>query len=279
MISIELKGKNGRPILCDLRFDEKEENKSLVILCHGFKGFKDWGHFNLIANQLVKNGFIVLKFNFSHNGGTMKEPIDFPDLEAFGENDYIKELNDIDIVLNSVENGLISEELLSWNKKTFLIGHSRGGGIAILKASEDKRIHKIVTWAGVSDFFDRLPTGLKLNRWKDTGVYWVRNGRTNQEMPMYYNFVEVLFANKERLNIQSACGKLTIPQLIIHGSADEAVSFIEAEKLQSWNKNSILFNIKFAGHTFGGKHPFEDSDLPDHSKIMLEKTTQFLNEQ
>lgn len=279
MKSIELEGKNSRPILCDLRFDENVENKSLIIFCHGFKGFKDWGHFNLIADQLVKNGFIVLKFNFSHNGGTMEEPIDFPDLEAFGENDYIKELNDIDVVLNSIENGLIAKELSNWNKKTFLIGHSRGGAIAVLKACEDHRIHKVVTWAGVSNLFDRLPTGTKLNRWKDTGVYWVKNGRTNQDMPMYYNFVEVLYANKERLNIRNACEKLTIPQLIIHGSADEAVSFVEGEKMQSWNKNSILFNIEFAGHTFGGKHPFDDSELPDHSKIMLEKTIQFLNAQ
>ena len=98
-------------------------------------------------------------------------------------------------------------------------------------------------------------------------------------MPMYYNFVEVLYANKERLNIRNACEKLTIPQLIIHGSADEVVSFVDGEKMQSWNKNSILFNIEFAGHTFGGKHPFEDSELPDHSKIMLEKTTQFLSAQ
>ena len=279
MKSIELEGKDGRPILCDLRFDKKANQKSLVIFCHGFKGFKDWGHFNLIADQLVKNGFIVLKFNFSHNGGTMEDPIDFPDLEAFGENDYIKELNDIDVVLNSIDNGKISKELLSWNKKIFLIGHSRGGAIAILKACEDNRIHKIVTWAGVSDLFDRLPTGSKLNSWKDTRVYWVRNGRTNQDMPMHYSFVEVLYANKERLNIQSACEKLTIPQLIIHGSADEAVSFSEAKKMQSWNKNSILFNVECAGHTFGGKHPFEDSELPIYTKIMLEKTTHFLNEQ
>ncbi len=279
MKSFELKGKNGKPIICDLRFNEKGENKPLIIFCHGFKGFKDWGHFNLIADQFSKNGFIFLKFNFSHNGGTMEEPIDFPDLEAFGENDYIKELNDIEVLLDSIEKGVISKELTNWNKKIFLIGHSRGGGIAILKAYEDQRIDKVVTWAGVSNLLNRLPDEIKLKKWKESGVYWIKNGRTHQNMPMYYSFVEVLYSNKERLNIQKACENLTIPQLIIHGSSDEAVSFSEGERMQSWNENSVFFNVKLAGHTFGGKHPFQELELPKHSKIIVEKTIQFLNAQ
>ncbi len=277
--NIELEGKNGRPILCDLRFDEKGKDQSLIIFCHGFKGFKDWGHFNLIADQLVKNGFIVLKFNFSHNGGTMEEPIDFSDLEAFGENDFIKELNDIEVVLNDVENGFVSKKLVNWNKKTFLIGHSRGGGVAILKANEDPRIHKVVSWAGVSDLLNSLPNSRNLKRWKESGVYWMKNSRTYQDMPMYYNFVEILYANKERLDIKSACEGLKIPQLIIHGSSDESVSFLEGKKLQSWNRDAVFFEIESAGHTFGGKHPFEETSLPEHSKIMVEKTTEFLNAQ
>lgn len=277
--NIELEGKNGRPILCDLRFDEKKKDQSLIIFCHGFKGFKDWGHFNLIADELVKNEFIVLKFNFSHNGGTMEQPIDFPDLEAFGENDFIKELNDIEVVLNDIETGVISKKIVNWNKKIFLIGHSRGGGVAILKANEDSRIDKVVSWAGVSNLLNSLPNSKNLKRWKESGVYWMKNGRTYQDMPMYYNFVEVLHANVERLSIEDACANLKIPQLVIHGSSDESVSFLEGKKIQNWNKNAVFFEVESAGHTFGGKHPFEELELPNHSKIMLKKTIEFLNAQ
>ena len=35
--------------------------------------------------------------------GTVQQPIDFPDLEAFGHNNYTKELDDLDQVLNWVE--------------------------------------------------------------------------------------------------------------------------------------------------------------------------------
>jgi len=41
----------------------------------------------------------------------------------------------------------------------------------------------------------------------------------------------------------------------------------------------VFFNVKLAGHTFGGKHPFQELELPKHSKIIVEKTIQFLNAQ
>jgi len=276
---IVLDGKDGRPILCDLRFKKSEEKQPLIIFCHGFKGYKDWGHFNLISNMLASNDFNVLKFNFSHNGGTIENPIDFPDLEAFGENDYIKELNDLEVVLDAVEHGYIAKELTNWNKKVYLIGHSRGGAIVILKASEDARIDKIVTWASVSDLISRLPNSIDLKRWESSGVFWIKNGRTLEDLPMYYNFVQILNKNRDRLNINTACKKLIIPQLIIHGTSDEAVSISEAKDLQRWNKSSTFIEIESAGHTFGGKHPFDKLELPIHSKILVEKTIDFLQGQ
>ena len=59
------------------------DSNPLIIFCHGYKGFKDWGAWNLMAEAFAKIGFCFIKFNFSHNGGTIEQPIDFPDLEAF----------------------------------------------------------------------------------------------------------------------------------------------------------------------------------------------------
>ena len=83
-----------KPILIDTFYNENVKNQPLVIFCHGYKGFKDWGAWNHMAETIAKEGFCLIQFNFSHNGGTMENPIDFPDLEAFGNNNYTKELDD-----------------------------------------------------------------------------------------------------------------------------------------------------------------------------------------
>ena len=90
--NIQIKGKHGLPILLDLNYIQTNTEKPLVVFCHGYKGFKDWGPWNLVAKNFADAGFVFAKFNFSHNGGTVEQPIDFPDLEAFGQNNFIKEL-------------------------------------------------------------------------------------------------------------------------------------------------------------------------------------------
>src|SRR5690606_15053818 len=95
-----IKRPNKKPILWDAFFNANQTQKPLVIFCHGYKGFKDWGAWDLVANHFAEAHFFFVKFNFSHNGGTMDQPIDFPDLESFAENNYSKELEDLDDLIN-----------------------------------------------------------------------------------------------------------------------------------------------------------------------------------
>ncbi|MCA9750036.1 MAG: hypothetical protein KC414_13080, partial [Romboutsia sp.] len=52
------------------------------------------------------------------------------------------------------------------------------------------------------------------------------------------------------------------PQLIIHGTADEAVGFSHAQRLKNWNAKAELHLIENANHVFGAKHPYADNHLP-----------------
>ncbi len=89
-------GYNGqKPIVADVTYPQNSSHLPVVIFCHGYKGFKDWGAWGLVANAFAKEGFAFLKFNFSHNGGTFEQPIDFPDLEAFSEDNFTKQLDDL----------------------------------------------------------------------------------------------------------------------------------------------------------------------------------------
>ena len=80
---ILIKGSAGKSILIDATFKANTKPKTVVIFCHGFKGFKDWGPFNKIADYFAQQDFVFVKFNFSYNGTTPKSPIDFDDLKAF----------------------------------------------------------------------------------------------------------------------------------------------------------------------------------------------------
>lgn len=259
---------NRRSILVDIRGPLGGET---VIFCHGYKGFKDWGCWNLVADYLAMNNICVVKFNFSCNGGTMSNPIDFPDLRAFGENSYSKEIQDLNDVIDAVDQEYGFSSLT-------LIGHSRGGGIVTLVGSQENRITKIITWAGVSDFSTRFPKDKFLSNWKENGVFYVKNGRTGQEMPHLWQFHEDFEKNKERLNIQKSVSSLSIPYLIIHGSDDEAVNVNEAFNLKKWGSTSKLQLIHGAGHTFGAKEPWTDTELPDSLKEVLAQTVKFISE-
>lgn len=277
LLNIQIEGGFRKPILTDIFYHETNTRKPLVIFIHGFKGFKDWGHFNLIAERFANEGLVFVKFNFSHNGTTPEHPADFADLEAFGNNNFSIETDDlgrvIDFALTQSEpskRGEIDPDRL------FLIGHSRGGGIAILKAGEDARVKKIVTWAAVNDFGNLWSQNM-LSDWEKKGVIYIENARTRQQMPLYYQLAENYFANEERLHISSAAKNLNIPFLIVHGTEDEAVPYASALKLQELNPGATVLTIDGGNHVFGAKHPFTETSLPADAEFVLNKTVEFLS--
>ncbi|APY08370.1 alpha/beta hydrolase [Winogradskyella sp. J14-2] len=254
-----------KPILLDSFYSKEFTNQPVIIFCHGYKGFKDWGAWNLMAKSIAEVGVCFVKFNFSHNGGTMENPIDFPDLEAFGNNNYSIELDDLNDVIDWVTTAFKDNLFVDINNLT-LLGHSRGGGIAIIKASEDKRIKKLITLASVCDFAKRTATIGNLKEWEEHGVKYVINGRTKQQMPHYYQFYEDFKANEKRLDIEKAEKQLLVPHLIIHGDNDTSVKIDEAHALHKWNPNSQLEIIKGADHVFNIKHPWERLELSKELK-------------
>lgn len=262
--------KNQKPILGDITFDNTVQKAPLVLFCHGYKGYKDWGAWNVMAKYLAEKGKCVVKFNFSHNGGTVEEPIDFPDLEAFAENTYTKELDDLGDVINWLFDEKNKHVIWFDLEQLTLMGHSRGGGITILKASEDKRVSKLVTLAAVSDFESRFPEGEELEKWRKEGVRYVLNGRTKQQMPHNFSFYEDFQTNKERLNILKAEAKLDMPHFIYHGDLDEAVNVQAAFDLKQVNPKADLRVIQGASHTFGTYHPYDKNELPSELKIAIE---------
>jgi len=271
----QIPGADNKPMLTDVFFCSNGNPKPVILFVHGFKGFKDWGHFNLLGKLFAEAGFVFVKFNFSHNGTTPEKPLEFSDLEAFGNNNYVKELHDLETVINYITQTTDPSAEANINE-FYLLGHSRGGGISIIKAAENIKIKKLVTWASVSDLLNRNSSAT-IKEWKDKGVVYAYNARTKQNMPLYLQFYEAIEANKERLDIKKCAHGLQIPYLVIHGTNDEAVPFKEAEALNNFCPSAKLLKIPEANHTFGVSHPFTGNQLPEHAKLVVNETIRFFN--
>ncbi|MEX1003154.1 MAG: alpha/beta fold hydrolase [Crocinitomicaceae bacterium] len=265
-------GSDHRKSLYDAKIDKT--SKAVVIFIHGYKGFKDWGAWNLMADAFFQEGFGFVKFNMTHNGGTIDEPIDFPDLKAFARNRYSYELFDVATIIDETQR-LIEKEL-ELDIPIYLLGHSRGGGIAILQAVKDSRIKKVVSLAGISDIESRFPMGEQMKEWKEKGVYYVTNSRTHQEMPHYFSWYEDFLEHRNELDIELAARELKIPFLQIHGDMDQSVSISEGLALAAYTDTRIAI-IKGAEHTFGTKHPWDSDQLPEDLKKAINKAIEFFN--
>ncbi|RZL49799.1 MAG: alpha/beta hydrolase [Pedobacter sp.] len=263
-------GAAQKTIFGDLTYDDKNTNAPLVIFVHGFKGFKDWGAHNLVANYFASNGFRYLKFNLSHNGVTTQQPNDVSDLECLAANTFSKEMLDIDLVIKyAVEN-------LNANS-VFLIGHSRGGGLSVLQAANNPFIKALITWSSISSF-NSLWKKEQENEWRKEGKIYVENARTKEKMPLNLSLLEDFEINADRLNIIEGAKRINIPWLIVQGDDDINVPFEHAQKLANANPSSRLIKIEGANHVYGASHPYDKETLPAQLFLVCQKSTSFLNE-
>ncbi|HEY1021258.1 MAG TPA: alpha/beta fold hydrolase [Flavisolibacter sp.] len=270
-----IEGADGRPILLDILY-KSERQVPIVIYAHRFNGFKDWDHFDLIANQFAEAGFCFVKFNFSHGGTSPQHPEEFVDPEAYGHNNYSKELYDLQAVINWTLNDGNPHKKAIDAARLYLLGHSRGGGVVLLKAAEEPGIKAVATWASVSQ--SKTPWGAwppeRMEKWKKSGVEYYTNSRTKQQMPLYYQLYEDYRRNEKRLDIIAAAKRLTIPLLICHGTSDEAVPVANAYQLQEAAQNAELFLLP-SDHVFGRKHPWTAPHLPESTQAVVDRTIAF----
>ena len=117
-----------------------------------------------------------------------------------------------------------------------------------------------------------------MNEWKDKGVTYVYNGRTNQYMPLYYQFYEDCVENKDRLNLRAAIESISTSHLHIHGELDSTVSVKSAFNMNTWNSNTRIHIIKSANHVFGASHPYNLKEFPISLNEALDTTSFFIND-
>ena len=53
-----------KPLLIDTYVNTDQPHQPLIIFCHGYKGYKDWGAWSLMAERFAEEGYGFVKFNF-----------------------------------------------------------------------------------------------------------------------------------------------------------------------------------------------------------------------
>ena len=277
-VSFVLTGpQHGRCFAADATYWADGRAKPVVVFVHGFKGFKDWGHFPLVADYFAQQGFVLVKLNLSHNGLVVGGTGDLEDLEAFGRNNFSIELDDLgqllDALLTPGATPVPAAEMDT--RRLGLLGHSRGGGLVLLKAAEAPRVTAVATWAAIADVHQRWPQAV-LDEWKRSGVLLVPNARTGQQLPLYHQIVDDYHANSARLDIARAVAqRLPQPLLLVHGDHDETVPLAAAQTLKNLKPDAELLVVPGATHMFGGAHPWPHEQLPEPAGEVAAATAAF----
>lgn len=254
--TIHIQNNSKEDINIDLRHREDAKGAPAIIIAHGFKGFKDFAFFPDLSHRLATAGYVTITANFSRNGIGYDHNT-FENLDKFAMNTISHELNDLQIIINNIKEQNIAKRTIDVDRVA-LLGHSKGGGICILKAAElGDQIKCIVTWGSVNSFVRFNNEQIKT--WEKGGVVEVENKRTKQLMPINKTFWEDYTKNKAKFDILKAASKIDNPALFIHGDSDETVSSKESEAIHEECSAYVkrLELVEGASHTFGISHPFE----------------------
>ena len=234
--------KNGHGERLDYAFHEGERGaKNIVVLGHGVTGNKDRPFIVALAEGLAAAGIPALRFSFSGNGASEGRFID---------STISKEVDDLCVVLDRLKDYAIC-----------YVGHSMGGAVGVLRASEDSRIQLLVSLAGMvhtkafaqREFGDVTP---------DEGFMW-----DEPDCPLSQVYMDDL----TQINtVVDRAPQITVPWLLVHGDEDDVVPIEDSHDiLEGVDGQAQLITLEGASHVF--------SD--EYTPVMVEKVVAWLKTQ
>lgn len=199
-------------------------SKTIAVLGHGVTGNKDRAFVVALAEGLAVAGIPALRFSFSGNGASEGR---------FVDSTITKEVADLGAVLDALKGHTVG-----------YVGHSMGGAVGVLRASQDARIAFLVSLAGMvhtKDFAQRefgmvTPGG---------GFMW-----DDESCPLSQAYMDDLGKIRSVVDLAPA---IRVPWLLVHGSEDDVVPLQDSRDLFARaNQPKELIEIPGAGHVFSG---------------------------
>lgn len=240
----------------DVRFPEHGGNLPVVVICHSFMAFKDWGFFPYAAEELARAGMVTVAFNFSHNGvaGNGNRITDFG---RFERNTFSRELDDLGALLDGLRSAGTLPSVADPDMIA-LLGHSRGGGLAIVRGADDARVSAVVSWSAIATF-DRWTPHQKA-AWRSAGHLPLARNTTVSPLRLGLDLLRDVEENRGALDIVRAGSRLGKPWLILHGREDRTVQVRESEALYAAADKAAtdLIVLDHVGHLYNAATRAED---------------------
>ncbi|TXK85814.1 S9 family peptidase [Paenibacillus sp. N3.4] len=225
-------------------------SKGTLIVCHGYKGFKDWGMFPHVAASLAQE-VDVIAINFSHNG-VGGDLLEFTELEKFARDTYSKDLEDLHAVITYIRN----QDYESSQKPILLLGHSRGAAVCLIYAlDQQNEIGGVISWNGIANV--DLFTEENKAEMRTSGRSYTLNGRTKQNMPLDLEILEDMERNRDRYDIVGRISGATFPIALIQGTEDGQRGIQGSKTIVERHPAVKWIRIPEGNHTFGSVHPYQ----------------------
>lgn len=256
-----LPGVDGQPIIGNTHLPASDP-AGVLVLCHGFKGYKDYGFFPYLARRAAQAGLIAHRFNFSHSGMTDHiEKFERPDL--FERDTWGKQMHDLRAVAAAIAEGTLAGRGLpvTW------FGHSRGGVTVILtaanlqQADDALRPARVIAAAAPDEACHFSPETRELMRRQ--GYLDSPSTRTGQMLRVGVAWLDEIEADPEKFDLLAATKRLSCPVMVVHGTQDTTVPAACAKTLAAAARQGRLELIPGASHTFDCPNPPpEDGRMP-----------------
>lgn len=232
--------------ILDLPDDYEGKKLPLLLILHGFTGWKEEVHIEAVAKAAVEEGYAAFRYDqYGHgaSGGEFKD-------------------HDIMIWLHQAMNVINIVSKYDFVKEVVVAGHSQGGLNTILVGGMLNDLVKAI-----------IPMSPAVNI-----VYAAREdiffgmNLKGKELPEYFTFGNrSLGSNYHRvakmISIETAIKNFEKPVLLIHGTKDEAVPYDYSVELNKQFKNSKLITI-----------PDDNHGYSLHLDMVVESVKEFLKE-
>ena len=280
-----LPGADGQTIIGNTHLPENHPRNhhpdrpaaGVLIIAHGFKGYKDYGFFPHLASTAAARGLIAIRFNFSHSGMTNRlDTFARPDL--FELDTWSKQVDDLLAVHAAVARGeLVDKHLpIAW------FGHSRGGLTTILAAARLFDASSQDTPAAVIPVSapHRATTGFDeqvQQLIRSQGYVESPSARTGQALRVGAGWLAEIDRDPQAYDPVAAIARIACPILLIHGETDPTVP-VEASRALATaaGDNAQLATIPDAGHTFNCPNPLPpDAEPPPETNAMVRQVCDF----